>query len=694
MYTIPIDELIAAGFVAPFAELGAPFAYSERERRIHDLLDQYKEYMLAYLERIGGERLRAWFAQIPLSERVAVGHDLLNMYQGRKDWPTALAKRLTEWETGGNLQLTETNLVTIVQIANGWSDADMARLAGLSEFNFQPLVSLLTAIKDELATLVFLPVTLNRLHTPNFATQFDAVVLRAAFATATNQASRNEAVKDGLAGNIVGLYAGLTDWYRRVGEGRVETIKAIIEAEQATRAVSGVIVFDTARRIHWQEGVAVPGYEGVGGLYAQLLGDARYTPYAVLSSEQYLPYDEGDPLPPRIADFVTEDLMQAEIGGAMFNLVFQGVELEPKIEDVLRLAWRSLIADYSERLHDVHAARPGGFSRRVLRPMRNRIRRLELGSAGERVLARMDLRNIHFSDLVNTFFDYAIIARYFRQAKVAELEQVNGVRQKFFVVPMAAGNRKLLMYDLTARIVDAESLPINVVIVSTWARTGWNVITPNVLIDATATRDVTAWQQLRGRAIRARRTWTNDCYRLITALIGSQLGDPLDQADIPDDVAETIRSERDGRQPTRATLDAALTHLLAEVAPTETCAHVQESGLASLTNEDRAGIAVALMRHHNKVTHIFELVKAYGSTSQVIYDRTQRVWQRREHIAAKHDHEVAVNPFDGVKSTGVEHAPLVYAQDPRADIPAALQQQLVNVLGGSDDRIVSGWLQL
>jgi hypothetical protein len=41
VYSIPIDELIAAGFVAPFAELGAPFSYSARERRIRDLLDGY-----------------------------------------------------------------------------------------------------------------------------------------------------------------------------------------------------------------------------------------------------------------------------------------------------------------------------------------------------------------------------------------------------------------------------------------------------------------------------------------------------------------------------------------------------------------------------------------------------------------------------------------------------------------------------
>jgi hypothetical protein len=34
-----------------------------------------------------------------------------------------------------------------------------------------------------------------------------------------------------------------------------------------------------------------------------------------------------------------------------------------------------------------------------------------------------------------------------------------------------------------------------------------------------------------------------------------------------------------------------------------------------LTNEERAHIAVSLMRHYNKVAHIFEMVKVYGSTA-------------------------------------------------------------------------------
>ena len=85
-------------------------------------------------------------------------------------------------------------------------------------------------------------------------------------------------------------------------------------------------------------------------------------------------------------------------------------------------------------------------------------------------------------------------------------------------------------------------------------------------------------------------------------------------------------------------------------------------------------------------------MKAYGSTSQLVYYPTARVWQRRENIALKHEYEVAVNPISGDKLAGADHAPLVYADDPRADVPADLQQRLVEVIGGSDEVIVAGWL--
>jgi len=689
VYSIPIDELIAAGFVAPFAELGAPFSYSARERRIRGLLDDYKAHMSAFMNLLGGDRLRLWFADIPMEERMVIGHDLLNMYRSRKDWEPILQKRLAGWESGGDLKLTELKLVHVVQITRQWSDAEMAREAGVDEESFQQLVAEINDIRSALAELIYLPTTLKRLQQPGFATVFDVEDMRQAHADATNQSARNEAIKDGLSTNIVGLYEGLSEWYRRVGEGRVESIKAVIEAERATRPVSGTIIFDNARRIHWKQGLAMPGYEGLGGLYAQLLGDERFTPYAVLSSEQYLPYDEVDPLPPRISAFVERELMQGEISEAMFDLVTQGLELTPETHEDLSTRWDGLFANYIPRLGNVHAARPGDFSRRVLRGMRRRVRSLELGSAGERILSRMDLRNVHFADLVHTFFDYAIIARYFRQAKVAELEQVSGARQKFFVIPMSTGSRKLLMYDLTARIVDAESLPINMVVVSSWARTGWNVISPNVLIDATATRDVTAWQQLRGRAIRARRTWTNDCYRLIMALIGSQMQGLVEQEDMPDDVTDILKQAE--RQQTEIVLDERLQALLDEVTSPEVRSRIHTQGLSCLTDGDRTEIAISLMRHFNKVTHIFELVKAYGSTSQVTYNRPEGVWQRRPNIAAKHEHEISVNPFSGEKSLGDSHAPLIYAADPRTDVPLEIQEHLTSAIADKDGVIVSGW---
>ena len=58
-----------------------------------------------------------------------------------------------------------------------------------------------------------------------------------------------------------------------------------------------------------------------------------------------------------------------------------------------------------------------------------------------------------------------------------------------------------------------------------------------MLIDATATRDVTAWQQLRGRAMRAPATWTNDCYRVLVGLRGEGLGN-----DVPAALAPIVKS--------------------------------------------------------------------------------------------------------------------------------------------------------
>jgi hypothetical protein len=127
----------------------------------------------------------------------------------------------------------------------------------------------------------------------------------------------------------VGLYRSLSDWYLRAGEGRVETIKALIDAERAVRPVTGVIVFDSGKRIRWQQGVTTPGYDGVAGLFGQLLGDKRFTALTALSSEMYMTLDEDDPLPPRIASFIDSELLRGEVAGAIFGLAIQASTQAP-----------------------------------------------------------------------------------------------------------------------------------------------------------------------------------------------------------------------------------------------------------------------------------------------------------------------------------------------------------------------------
>jgi hypothetical protein len=652
-HAIPLDALIGCGFVAPFVEFGTAFANSERERRIRDLLDDYKAEMLAFLELVGGERLRSWFAEIPMEDRVAIGRRLLRMYPGRGDGGEATATRMRAWETGGALTISETPLVTILQVARGWSDAELASRADVDTDAADGARTRLDEARGQLAELIYLPSTVVLLQRDGFWTDLDAESLRTLPDQAMSAAARAAQRSDLLAATAVGLYESLSGWYLRTGEGRVETIKALIDTERAARPISGIIVFDTGKRIAWRQGLTAPGYNGVGGLFAQLLGDERFTAFAALSSEMYFTLDESDPLPPRVAEFIERALMRGEIATAIFALATLGLDLSESALDELRGEWQALIDEYVGGLGAVHAKRPAEFRRRVLNPFRRAAKPHLSAAANTRLVGRLGARNVHLAGLVTTFFDYALLADAFRRARIGEVEQVSGARRRFYVVPMPGGRRKQLMYDLTARIVDAPDLPVNLVMVSTWARTGWNVLRPNVLIDATATRDVTAWQQLRGRAMRAPETWTNGCYRLLAGLRGNELEDG-----VPDDL--------------RADYDAATT-----LAPTD----------------DAAGAAVGLLLARNKVTHIYELIKAIGGSRQVEFDRTNRTWGRRESIAVKHARESSVDPLSGSVRQGVAHAPLLYGSDPRTDLPRELSERVASVIGGLDPSIIRGWLE-
>lgn len=680
-YSVPIDALVAAGFVAPFAEMGVPAAYSARERRVRELLTAYKTHLQAYFDLLGPATLRNWFAEIDPTERTYLAHHVLGMYRGRSDWSDLLQQRFAEWIAGGEhaLKLTEAPLVSIIQLVKGWSDHELAFQAGVPGQPFDDLVQTLDAIRSELQEVVYLPKTLERLQAEGFTQQIPAAALRALPQSDLPASAQPDATKALLATTITGLYSGLTDWYVRTGEGRVGTIKAVIEAEQATRLISGIIVFDRGRHMDWRHGVCVPGYDGVAGLFNELLGDERYTVMAALSNEMYFTYDPKDPVTLRIADYIHHHLMDGEVAQSIFNLLIAGLDLDEKTQQQLEDLFFARFKEFTAALEHMHAGRPGAFHHQVLRPVQHLVKRLALGAMGERLLGRMDKRNADLRRLHRTLFDYGLLAVHFREAHIAEAEQVSGARQPFQVVTMPSGaRRKQLMYDLTARIVDAPEILVNVVIVSDWARTGWNVIRPNLLIDATATRNVTAWQQLRGRAIRAWPTWTNDCYRLLSMLIGHDLLTGEEEA--PDN------PNREGR------IDSSLGKLLETITTPAQRAYIATRGIDALSTEERQALVVALLRKHNKVTHIYELVRATGSTSQVTYDRTAKVWLRREGVAAKHRHEVSVNPLTGRKSSGVDHAPLFYAQDPRTDVPEELQRHLATIIRNCDNVIVAGWL--
>ena len=682
-FNVSIDDLVAAGFVAPFAELGVPFAYSERERRIRELLDAYKEVLRGYFDLLGPERLRQWFAKIPLEEQKVIGHEILGMYRGRSDWESAITKRFQQWTTGAKdaLKISEARLVSLVQIANGWDDTTMAKEAGVAEGDFDQLLAALQKIKGELQTLLYLPKTLERLQVSDFSNRLDEQKLRSLPSANLAADVRSETAKDLLATTITGLYDGLREWYLRTGEGRVATIKAVIEAEQAVRDISGTIVFDSGRHIQWRKGNSIPGYQGLAGLFTELLGDKRYTIMAVLSNEMYLTRDPADPITQRIAEFIRSELMAGEIAEAIFNMLTSGLDLPEPNHTILEKEYNKRFTDFVSTLEHMHAARPAAFERAVLRPLRKMIKKQKLGLSGQRLLARTDRRNTHLSGLLSTLFDYGLLAAHFSEAHIATVEQVSGASQEFYVVTMPSGSRrKQLMYDLTSRIVDADSLRVNLVIVSNWARTGWNVIRPNLLIDATATRDVTAWQQLRGRAIRAWRTWNNDCYRLLSLLIGHH------------SFVDMEPGQEDGDEKDAA-LDSALQDMLLRILSSEQHNRFLAGGLTALSEEERHQLAVKLMQEYNKITHIYELVKASGSTNQVTYDRNLKAWLRRGNITAKHDQEISVNPFNGEKTLGELHAPLIYAQDPRRDVPEELQRHLSYSIAGCDEVIVSGWLQ-
>lgn len=712
VYTMPAADLIGYGFVAPFAEYGVPFTYSDREKSSILLLKKYRSYILEYIDLLGYNKLKKLFTDIPLEKRIFIGRDILGLYSSHKDRDDRLIKRYVGWENKEKFTLSELPMVTIIQIARGFSDkALLEETISASEVDekekkqrlFQNIIIEIKKIREELKGLVFFHDITLRLNASDFGDSLNAEHLLTSQDRVTNRSLLTEQVKNELSSSIVGLYNTLKSLYLRMGEGRIDSIKSIIDAEHSSRKVTGVIIFDSAKRIRWENDTAIPGFTGVGGIFAQMLGDKRWTPMAALSNEIYLPYTETDILPAQIADHIKQKIMLSELGKAFFDLITQRSGLSEEQHSSLGTSFEILLKDYVFNMKDVEAIRPGEFNRKVIKKFRRIVKKEKMGSAGEKIWDRLSLKHNHIHKWIENFFDYAIIANNFLNAKTGELRQAGGTYEKFFIVKMAESERKQLMYDLIARIVDAEDLSVNVIIVSSWARTGWNVISPNILIDATATRNVTAWQQLRGRAMRALPTWNRDCYEIVMLLLGSPLKGIEEAAGkFPPDVFafedlkirhETINTLNEKQKQLLLETHQAANMLRKYPGEDPLPDKIMNGNLEKLNEDEKELLAAELMMSRNKVTHIFELVKAYGSTSQVKFDKTSKTWQRIKAIASKHNQEYSINPITGQYSRGESHIPLFFVHDPHKNLPSLLREFLVKELRDRDPLIVHGWIK-
>jgi len=705
VYTLSSAELIAYGFVAPFAEFGLPFTHSDRERKILSHLDAYKSSIREFIDILGSENLRKVFSQIPLERQIVIGRDILGIYSGRADQEIALTERYHSWESGEDLNFYEWHLISIIQIAENLSDADLLEkmIVGLP-FNeqyerkkrFTVMLDLLMKLRQELISVLNSPDMTYRLEMQDFGNKLDTVSLQKIVNSKIPKTKKHVKIGDLLSTTILGLYPFLSRYQYRMGEGLVESVNSIIKAEGAVRGLNAVVVFGRGKRIRWNSGPASPGFAGVAGIFAQLLGKRGLHPMAVLSSELYLPWIQKNQAPRLIANFIKEDIMKNELGDVLFRLLTTGLNLSTENSSKFKELFNSVLMKYANRLTSVGAVRPAEFTREVLKPLQKTLPKFLEKDEIPRLRSRLSLKNRHMQKWITDFYNYGIIAARFMKAPIAELYQASGNKKKFFVVKMPQGEMKQLMYDLAGRIIDSDKLGINVIIVSNWARTGWNVIRPDLLIDTTATRNLTAWQQLRGRAMRATSTWDKECYEAVMLLVGSRIGELVEQTGDTSAVGE-YQNEKEYERLDKATINLFLrihdeARQISDYSPKYNLTRkIMQGDLRQFMDDEREQLAIEMMMVRNKVTHIYELIKAYGSSIQISQSRQTEVWSRIDSIAAKHSSQYSVNPFTGKYSTGEDHAPLVYCKDPRKYSPEKLKKYLASELRGCDPRIIQGW---
>ena len=70
----------------------------------------------------------------------------------------------------------------------------------------------------------------------------------------------------------------------------------------------------------------------------------------------------------------------------------------------------------------------------------------------------------------------------------------------------------------------------------------------------------------------------------------------------------------------------------------------------------------------------------------------QREAVSRDCVALELAHEISVQPFNGEKAEGDEHAPLQYSHDLRKDLPDGFRERVAKTMPGRAKVIGYGWM--
>ncbi len=534
-WTVDEAELVRSGFVAPSAAATVTFSRSAREQQARVAARAYRRALRLLLHELGTDRLREWFSAIPLEQRLDLARHVLRLPAAGAEGERRLIDRLQGFTEPGPFRMRELPLVWLLQLTRGWSDSDLLDRAvaatGDEELRRRGglLLDELHVIRSELAGLAGRPDVRQRIEAPGFGAELPAATLEAIGDSREHPSVRFVSGRDALARTAAGMITSLRDEFRAVGEGRITALHAIVTAERSSRIVPSVIVFERGGALVPVDGVATPGWRGAAGSFAGLLADPSITPMAVLPHELYLPHRAERPLSTAIATLVRSDV----IGGGLCDLLAEmctvGLGVGPRHRAALRSEIASRLGTMIASLSLGDIVRADELHREVFAPVRRWARTEDLaGNAviiGER-LSRRDPQLRHWAALVTA---YSAVAAAFDRPTNVLVRLTDNRSLPVEIVHFPGGQRRSLAYDIVARAVDTAvpggdgAALVDVVIVSSWARTGWDVRAPNVLIDATATRSPIAWRQLRGRALRQWPTWDADCrHRLSTLLAGEQ----------------------------------------------------------------------------------------------------------------------------------------------------------------------------